>query len=238
VLSSPASDRQIRTFEQRHLRVPRSARYSVMGSFDASLTEVWIVCHGHGQLASRFLTRFIPIEREDRFFVAPEALSRYYLTPPQGGPHAPNTPVGATWMTSEDREREIEDYVRYLDLLYDEVFSLVRREAVRLWVLGFSQGSATVARWVARGKVDPDRVVLWAGLLPPELNAQDALALTRRAPLTVVLGRQDDFAKPDLIAAEESRLKALGIPYETIRFDGGHEIVPDALRTLAETRGN
>ena len=209
-----------------------------MGSFDASLTEVWIVCHGHGQLASRFLTRFIPIEREDRLFVAPEALSRYYLTPPQGGPHAPNTPVGATWMTSEDREREIEDYVRYLDLLYDEVFSLVRREAVRLWVLGFSQGSATVARWVARGKVDPDRVVLWAGLLPPELNAQDASALTRRAPLTVVLGRQDDFAKPDLIAAEESRLKALGIPYETIRFDGGHEIVPDALRTLAETRGN
>lgn len=238
MLSSPASDRQVRTFEQRHLRVPKSARYSVMGSFDASLTEVWIVCHGHGQLASRFLTRFIPIEREDRLFVAPEALSRYYLTPPQGGPHAPNTPVGATWMTSDDREREIEDYVRYLDLLYDEVFSPVRREAVRLWVLGFSQGSATVARWVARGKVDPDRVVLWAGLLPPELNAQDASALTRRAPLTVVLGRQDDFAKPDLIATEESRLKAFGIPYETIRFDGGHEIVSDALRTLAETRGN
>lgn len=237
MLSSAASDRQVRTFEQRHLRVPRSARYSVMGSFDSSLTEVWVVCHGHGQLASRFLTRFIPIEREDRLFVAPEALSRYYLTPPQGGPHAPNTPVGATWMTSEDREREIEDYVRYLDLLYDELFSLVPREAVRLWVLGFSQGSATVARWVARGKVDPDRVVLWAGLLPPELNAQNASALTRRAPLTVVLGRQDDFAKPDLIAAEESRLKALGIPYETIRFDGGHEIVPDALRTLAETRG-
>jgi hypothetical protein len=55
-----------------------------MGSFDASLAEVWIVCHGHGQLASRFLTRFIPIEREDRLFVAPEALSRYYLKPPQG----------------------------------------------------------------------------------------------------------------------------------------------------------
>jgi predicted esterase len=208
-----------------------------MGSFDASLTEVWIVCHGHGQLASRFLTRFVPIEREDRLFVAPEALSRYYLTPPQGGPHAPNTPVGATWMTSEDREREIEDYVGYLDLLYDEIFSKVHRESVRLWVLGFSQGSATVARWIARGKVDPDRVVLWAGLLPPELGAQDASALSRRAPLTVVLGWKDEFAGPDLVAAQESRLKDLGIPYETIRFDGGHEIVPNALRSLAETRG-
>ena len=238
MLSSPVSDRQIRSFEERHLRVPRSARYSVMGSFDASLTEVWIVCHGHGQLASRFLARFIPIEREDRLFVAPEALSRYYLTPPQGGPHAPNTTVGATWMTSEDREREIEDYVRYLDLLYDEIFSVVARKAVRLWVLGFSQGTATVARWVARGKVDPDRVVLWAGLLPPELTAHDASALARRSPLTVVLGRHDDFAKPELIAAEESRLKELAVPFEAIRFDGGHEIVPDTLRSLAESHGN
>jgi predicted esterase len=205
-----------------------------MGSFDAPLSEVWIVCHGHGQLASRFLTRFIPIEREDRLFVAPEALSRYFLTPPQGGPHAPNTPVGATWMTSEDREREIEDYVGYLDILHDEIFSVVKREAVRLWALGFSQGAATVARWVARGKVDPDRVVLWAGLLPPEITAQDASALTRRTPLTVVLGRQDDFAKPDLIAAQEVRLKQLGVSYDAIRFDGGHEIDPDTLRALAD----
>ena len=209
-----------------------------MGSFDAPLAEVWIVCHGHGQLASRFLTRFIPIEREDRLFVAPEALSRYYLKAPQGGPHPPNTPVGATWMTSEDREHEIEDYVRYLDLLYDEIFSVVPREAIRLWVVGFSQGAATVARWVARGKVEPDRVVLWAGVLPPELTAQDAAALARRAPLTVVLGRQDDFAKPELVAAQESRLKELGISHKTIRFDGGHEIVPDALRSLADTGGN
>jgi predicted esterase len=209
-----------------------------MGSLDASLTEVWIVCHGHGQLASRFLTRFIPIEREDRLFVAPEALSRYYLTPPQGGPHAPNTPVGASWMTSEDREHEIEDYVRYLDLLYAEIFSVVPRKGVRLWVVGFSQGTATVARWVGRGKVDPDRVVLWAGLLPPELTAQTAATLTRCAPLTVVLGRHDDFAKPDLVAAEQSRLKELNVPHEIIRFDGGHEIVPDTLRSLAETHGS
>jgi predicted esterase len=140
-------------------------------------------------------------------------------------------------MTSEDREREIEDYIRYLDLLYDEIFSVVPRKAVRLWVLGFSQGTATVARWVARGKVDPDRVVLWAGLLPPELSQQDASALTRRAPLTVVLGRQDEFAKPELVAVQESRLRELGVAFQTVRFDGGHEIVADTLRSLAETHG-
>ncbi|HEY6089750.1 MAG TPA: hypothetical protein VD771_08170 [Gemmatimonadaceae bacterium] len=232
-----ASEKPNRTFEQRHITVSRSARYAVMGSFEAPLSEVWIVCHGHGQLAARFLTRFLPLERDDRLFIAPEALSRYYLNPPAAGPHPAKSPVGATWMTSEDREREIEDYVRYLDSLRDEIFSLIERDKIRLWVLGFSQGTATVARWVARGKADPDRVVFWAGVLPPELDAESAALLTRRAPITLVLGRQDEFAMPELVAAQEARLIQLGVAYQTILFDGGHEIDPDTLRSVADNRG-
>ena len=231
------SDKPARKFEQRHVRVSRTARYAVMGSFDGPLREVWIVCHGHGQLAARFLSRFLPLQRDDRLFIAPEALSRYYLTPPKAGPHAPNAPVGATWMTSEDRESEIDDYLAYLDALHDEIFSIVPREDVRLWVLGFSQGTATVVRWITRGNVDPDRVILWAGMLPRELTAQGAAALVRRSPLTVVFGRQDEFATPDVVAAEETRLEELGVGHEMVCFDGGHEIVPDALRAIAEVNG-
>jgi predicted esterase len=228
------SEKVVRTFEQRHLEVSRSARYAVMGSFDGPLSEVWIVCHGQGQLAARFLSRFLPLERDDRLFIAPEALSRYYVTPPRDGPNPVNAPIGASWMTREDREREIEDYVRYLDSLHDEIFSHVTREKVRLWVVGFSQGTATAARWVVRGKVVPDRVVLWSGLLPPELNAESAAFLARRAPLTVVFGRNDEFASSELIAAQEARLKKLRVPHQAMRFDGGHEIVPDTLRMLAD----
>lgn len=229
-----APEKRARTFEQRHLQVPRSARYAIMGSLEAELAEVWIVCHGHGQLARRFLSRFLPLERSDRLFIAPEALSRYYLSPPVGGPHPANTPVGASWMTSEDREFEIGDYVNYLDLLHDEVFNVVDRAKVRLWVLGFSQGVATVARWVARGNVDPDRVVLYAGVLPPELDAETAARLARRHPITIALGTGDDFASPELIAAQEARLGELHIPHTTIRFDGGHEVIPEVLKRLTE----
>ena len=224
-----------RAFEQRHLSVPRSARYALLGSPDADLTEVWIVCHGHGQLARRFLSRFLPLERSDRLFVAPEALSRCYLEPPRGGPHAPDTPVGASWMTYEDREAEIGDYVRYLDLLHDEIFSVVDRAKVRLWVLGFSQGVATVARWVARGKVRPDRVVFYAGLLPTELDASSAARFSARSPLTVVIGTTDEFASPDLIAKQEARMRELEVPHETIRFEGGHEIKADVLKQLVQS---
>jgi predicted esterase len=227
-------EKKHRAFEQRHLQVPRFARYSIMGSLEGDLSEVWIVCHGHGQLARRFLSRFLPLERPDRLFIAPEALSRYYLSPPVAGPHAPGTPVGASWMTSEDREFEIQDYVNYLDLLHDEIFSVVDRSKVRLWVLGFSQGVATVARWVARGNVDPDRVVLYAGVLPPELDVESAARLARQSPLTIALGTSDDFASPELIAAQEARLRELGVPHTTIRFDGGHEVIPEVLKRLTE----
>src|SRR5258708_24501044 len=106
-----APKKKHRTFEQRHLQVARSARYAVMGSLEAELTEVWIVCHGHGQLARRFLSRFLPLERPDRLFIAPEALSRYYLSPPQGGPHPADAPVGASSMTGADRDHDMPHYV-------------------------------------------------------------------------------------------------------------------------------
>jgi predicted esterase len=232
VHGAPTSERKIRTFEQRHLSVARTARYALLGSFHPGIREVWIVCHGHGQLAARFLSRFVPIEREDRLIIAPEALSRYYLTPPQGGPHPPNTPVGATWMTSEDREYEIQDYIGYLDQLHDEIFSQLSRDNVRLVVLGFSQGTATVARWVARGKVIPDQVILWAGILPPELSAEEASRMSQRSPLMVVLGEHDEFARPELVMAQEARMRELRVSHRLIRYEGGHAIAPEVLRMV------
>lgn len=229
-----AAEKKLRRFDQRHLKVPRSARYATMGSFDGNLSEVWFVCHGQGQLAARFLSRFLPLEHEDRLFIAPEALSRYYLSAPIAGPHPPGTPVGATWMTAEDRECEIEDYVSYLDLLHDEIFAKVDRSRIKLWVLGFSQGVATVARWVIRGRVEPDRVVFCAGMLPPEITASDAARLTKRSPLTIAVGDNDEFARPDVVTAQETRLKALNVEHRSIRFNGGHEITPEVLSRLTQ----
>jgi predicted esterase len=75
-------------------------------------------------------------------------------------------------------------------------------------------------------------------VLPPELTRKDAAVLSRRAPVTIVLGRQDEFANPELVATQEARLKELGVTHQTIRFDGGHEIVPDVLRRLADSIGS
>lgn len=135
-------------------------------------------------------------------------------------------------MTSEDRESEIDDYVGYLDLLHDEIFSVIDRAKVRLWVLGFSQGVSTVARWVVKGKVEPDRVVMASGMLPAELDAATAGRLTARSPLTITFGDADEFATAQHIGSEEAKVRQLRIPYETIRFQGGHTITPGLLSQL------
>ena len=206
----------------------------MLGSPAADLREVWFVCHGHGQLAARFLARFLPLESDHRLFIAPEALSRYYLSPPIAGPHAPGTPVGASWMTVEDRESEIDDYVGYLDLLHERIFSIVERAKVSLWALGFSQGVSTLARWVARGSVAPDRVVLCSGMLPAELDDVGAKRLAQRSPLTVTFGDADEYASADRVHSEETKLNQLGIPYEMVRFKGGHTITPELLEKLTK----
>jgi predicted esterase len=218
---------------EHHLRVTRTARYVTLGHPHAALREVWIVCHGHGQLAARFIRHFAPIADPSRLIVAPEALSRFYLDPVASGP-ASERRVGATWMTREDRLSEVNDYVGYLDALHTHVFRQVNRSAVRLHVLGFSQGAATVCRWVCDGHASPDDVTLWAGVVPPDLDLVTDGAALRAARVSIVVGSRDEFATAEAVAQQEERLRAAGVAFRTTVFDGGHTLDADALRRLAE----
>ncbi|MDE3054320.1 MAG: phospholipase, partial [Gemmatimonadota bacterium] len=85
---------------EHHLRVRRTARFHSLGEFGPGVREIWIACHGYGQLAGRFLRHFRAAAHPERLIVAPEALSRFYLD--NALPHGPDARVGATWMTRED----------------------------------------------------------------------------------------------------------------------------------------
>ena len=215
---------------EHHLSVRRTARYFTLGSLSASTTDVWIACHGYGQLARDFLKDLAPLRRAGRLIVAPEALSRFYF---EGGFHGPDSKVGATWMTREDRLAEIADYVAYLDALHGAVFSKIDRKAATLTVLGFSQGTATVSRWVTQGKVRPDRLVLWGGLLPPDLDLDAARATLRRLELVLVAGRRDRFVDEEKLSAQVAALEHSGITVRTVRHSGGHRLNADVLANLA-----
>ncbi|HEV8510499.1 MAG TPA: hypothetical protein VGQ48_08635 [Gemmatimonadales bacterium] len=210
--------------QEHTLSTSRTARYFTVGSPE-SATDLWFVCHGYGQLASRFLERFRPLEADHRCIVAPEGLSRFYLT------ESPTERrVGASWMTREDRLHEIDDYVRFLDAVYAKVAP----RKTKVTALGFSQGTATACRWTALGSARIDRLIVWGGEVPPDLDlAQSSVAARlRTSHLTLVYGRQDEFFTPKIVAATESRLRGHNILYELYPFDGGHEIHEAMLRRL------
>ena len=204
---------------QEHcITAPRTARYFTLGAPE-SAQDVWFVCHGYGQLAARFLERFRAVESPERCIVAPEALSRFYLSE-----HPAERRVGASWMTKEDRLHEIEDYVRYLDAVYAQVAP--GRKGVT--ALGFSQGTATVCRWAALGSSRIDRLILWGGEVPPDLDLQRL----RVPKLMLVYGTRDEFFTPKVVAANEKRLRDHGVPYELISFEGGHAIDVETVKRL------
>jgi predicted esterase len=194
--------------------------------------EVWFLCHGYGQLAARFLEKFAVLDDGQRYLVAPEGLSRFYLSERPG-----ERRVGASWMTREDRLAEIEDYVRYLDRVYDDVFGSLDRAPVSVHALGFSQGAATVSRWAALGNARVDRLVLWAGELPPDLDLTRPRVVDRlrAARLTLVHGATDEYFTPKVVSGITARLDEHGISYRAVPFAGGHGLDDAVLRSLAST---
>jgi predicted esterase len=207
------------------LTISKTARYSTIGSLDDNTTDVWFVIHGYGQLAEFFIQKFQILDNGKTFIVAPEALSKFYLKEFSGR-------VGATWMTKEDRENEISDYLNYLNQLYSHVFEGKNPENYRINILGFSQGTATVCRWCMNDSIKYDRLILWAGffgkgiqdiITPEKLLDKDVVA---------VYGTRDEFlVKINLESYEFDLTDA--IPHiEIITFDGTHTIVDEALKKL------
>ncbi|MBR9988216.1 MAG: dienelactone hydrolase family protein [Gemmatimonadetes bacterium] len=210
---------------EHHLTIRRTARYYSLGDTDSQ--ELWIVCHGYAQLARYFMRSFTPLDDGARMIVAPEALNRYYYeTAP--GVHTGDARIAATWMTREDREHEIEDYIAYLDTLASHVATDATRTVI---ALGYSQGAATVCRWVAHGSARIDHVILWGSPVPPEL--EPAPSLLRGAALTIAIGESDGQIPPGEIERQDERLRSAGMAYDLVRYAGGHSIEGDALLDIA-----
>jgi predicted esterase len=203
---------------QKHqLTIPRTARYVTIGEINEQTENVWFVIHGYGQLAEFFIKKFKDLDDGKTVIIAPEALSRFYLKEFSGR-------VGATWMTREERDSEIMDYINYLNLLYDTVLQNTDVNRLKINILGFSQGTATVARWCMNEHIKYDRLIIWAGYFGNGI--QDVIDPKKLTEKEVVLcyGKEDEFlVKIDLNQYENDIQKA--IPHVQIHtFDSGHTI--------------
>src|SRR4051812_41555257 len=121
-----------------YLKVEKTARVVTNDADPKKIRSVWLIAHGYGHLANYFINKFSELNSTDNLVIVPEGLHRYYLNGHSGK-------VGASWMTKEEREKDIEDYVNYLDKVYETYISPLEDKII-VNALGFSQGGATICR--------------------------------------------------------------------------------------------
>lgn len=197
----------------RKLTVPKTARYFISAEPTSSVKEVVFVCHGYAQLANEFIPEFDMIASSQRIVVAPEGLHRFYQ---RGG----YDKVVASWMTKEDRLDDIHDYVHWLDLAAADVLLRCPPD-IKITVIGFSQGAATVSRWASMGMTAIDHLILWCGFFPPDLPAGNP---PKCKALTIVTASDDKYIDAASEAKNLTDARAIIATYKHIRFIGGHEV--------------
>ena len=210
------------------VQVKRTARVATLGS-PASAPVWWVVLHGYGQLAADFITSFEAVVSPDRCVVAPEGLSRFYVDGLES-----HEKVGASWMTREDRDHEVDDYVAYLD---DATWHLRADGTPTIRVLGFSQGAATASRWALLGATTVDRLVLWGGAPAHDLALEAHADALQEMDLTLVVGTDDPYVTDERRGAVRRRLAQHDIPVTVHTFEGGHRLDDDTLRMVIGSAG-
>jgi len=202
--------------KEHHIKIAKTAHYYTLGEPGPHIKKCWISTHGYGQLASEFLKDFKLLEAEDTLVIAPEGLSRFYWGGFVG-------PVVSSWMTSKDRLDEIEDYCTFIQGLYDTYIPQLSPD-VQINLLGFSQGTATQCRWIHRNRPFHHRLILWAGLLPDDLDFRPMKDYFSSKEIFFVYGTLDRFLTPERLEWQRSFAQQNSIDYTEIPFEGKHKI--------------
>jgi predicted esterase len=210
------------------LKVETTAHYYSLGELNSNTKDIWIVCHGYGQLATFFLRKFQSMEAPNRYIVAPEGFNKFYLKGFSGR-------VGASWMTKEKREDEIEDHCAYLEQLLDSIIEKSNAN-YSIKVLGFSQGTATVTRWLLRTKHKVDSLIVWGGKIANDFDFEQYNQKHSDTKNFVVFGTQDEFYTKENVDKYKEELNSFNA--EWINYNGGHNIDSDTLALIERQLSN
>lgn len=209
--------------KSQSLQTIKTARYCTLGELSSKTEEIVFVFHGYGQLANEFINNFTSIQSSKRFIIAPEGLNKFYLN----GFHGK---IGASWMTKEDRQNEINDYLNFFNNIYSQYSTQINKDT-KITLLGFSQGAAASSRWFVNSDFQNASLILWGSSLPPDID-YDKLRNKLIKPVKIVIGDEDEFISRERLDKELKVLEKERINFELKRYPGKHNIQPGLLHSL------
>ncbi len=210
-------DKDIDGFKVCNLEVVKTARYYTYGNENSD--TIWFLLHGYGMSAKSMLKMVCELNSENFLFIAPEGLSRFYRSGFSG-------PIVASWMTKEDRENEIKDYIHYLEKLN----ATLNPHNKSINVLGFSQGVATASRWIDQSDAAFNKVIFWAG--EPAMDIDYRKCKTKLERMKFVVGNDDPFLDHKQITLLKDFFAKTEIPIVFESFEGKHELNQELLFKL------
>ena len=202
----------------------KTFRYETLNE-DKKPTKIIYVLHGYGQLAKFFIRKFKELS-DDYLIVAPEGMHRFYLAGSSGK-------VGASWMTKEAREIDIQDNINWLNALDKEISS--KYDVKERILLGFSQGGATAIRWKMNSHLPFDKTIIWASDFPPDMEPQMD-RLRGETGNYFVIGNEDEYFNKD----QQNKLISLykSVDFKISTYLGRHNIESATLLQLLNNKNN
>lgn len=159
--------------------------------------------HGYAETAEAQMKELERIPGIGEWSVAAvQALHPFYS---KGG-----TVIGASWMTSLDRELAIADNIEYVRRVIASLESGGKPPHSTVF-LGFSQGAAMAAR--AASHIEASGLIMIGGDLPPDVRERPL------PPTLLIRGSKDEWYSEEKLK-EDLRFLA---PERTLIHDGGHE---------------
>lgn len=210
---------------KKQISIPKTHKYSQLGEFSEKTNTVWIVLHGYGMLSEYFIKKFECILNEKTVVIAPEGSNRFYL-------NNNYSRVGASWMTKVDKEKDIEDNISFIETLYTKIVDDIGHNNFKLKTLGFSQGGATLVRWIMSNSIKVDSLILWGSDIPQDSLTNQNKSRWSSINIKIVIGKKDEYISDENKKKVIDAVNAYGLSYKLIEYDGPHKIIESELIKL------
>ena len=210
---------------KKQISIPKTHKYSQLGEFSEKTNTVWIVLHGYGMLSEFFIKKFECILNEKTVVIAPEGSNRFYL-------NNNYSRVGASWMTKVDKEKDIEDNISFIETLYTKIVDDIGHNNFKLKTLGFSQGGATLVRWIMSNSIKVDSLILWGSDIPKDSLTTQNKSRWSSINIKIVIGKKDEYISDENKKKVIDAVNAYGLSYKLIEYDGPHKIIESELIKL------
>ncbi len=176
--------------------------------------------HGYGQTAEDEFRLLCAIPGSECWFCCSiEALHSVCTT--AGNP-------GASWMSSHDREHQIEENVRYVDGVIERIKALYEVNEC-LCFHGYSQGAGMAARAALLGRHKSEWLMLLGGDIPPELSVSG-----RMGRVHLARGSRDTLYSRERHERDAARLREGAVSFVVSEFRGGHRVNEAYLKAAGE----